>query len=103
MDDIDNLINNFNNCSISENNKPITDICKFYFDTIIEKMKNNNEIIKCNCSNNSHFIIGQYCTTGNNHIIIPKYNIIYNKNFLYYSYNDFIKNKPYHIIFQNPM
>ena len=83
---------------------------------MIEKMKINNEIVKCNCSNNSHFIIGQYCTIGRNHEIMPNYNIIYRKipkcngdsslfyeekyniNFLYYSYDDFVRIKPYIII-----
>jgi hypothetical protein len=36
-----------------------------------------------------------YCTMGHKHEIIPNYNIIYNKNFLYYSYIDFIRIKPY--------
>jgi len=99
MDEIDNLTNIFNDCNISDHNKSLSNICTFYFNTMIEKMKVNNVFIKCNCSNNSHFIIGQYCTMGNNHNIIPKYNMIYDKKFLYYSYDDFIKIKPYIVIF----
>jgi exonuclease III len=98
MDEIDNLNNSFNNCNISENNQSTKDICKFYFNTFIEKMKINNECINCCCSTNSTFIIGKYCTMGNNHDIKPEYNIIFDKNFLYYSYDDFIKNKPYIVI-----
>lgn len=98
MDEIDNLTNNLNNCNISDNDKSTLEICKFYFYTMIEKMKLNNEIIKCNCSSNSQFIIGQYYTICHKYEIIPNYNIIYNKNFLYYSYNDFIRIKPYIVI-----
>ena len=121
MDEIDNLTNNFNNCNISHKNNPTSDVYKFYFYTMIEKMKINNEIVKCNCSNNIYFIITQYCTMGHKHEIIPNYNIIYGKtsecngysilssevyketekyrkNFLYYSYDDFIGIKPYIVI-----
>jgi len=119
MDEIDSLTHSLNNCNISEKNNPITDVYIFYFYTMVKKMKINNEIVKCNCSNNSHFIIGEYCTMGYNHKIIPNYNIIYGKkihecnensmlffrgfeekyikNFLYYSYDDFIRIKPYFV------
>ena len=95
MNEIDDLNNIFNNCNIS--NDVDKNMYNYYFNIMIDKMKKNNIYIKCNCANNNVFLINQYCTTGIIHKITPNYDIIYNKNFLYYSYNDFIIKKPYFI------
>jgi hypothetical protein len=104
-EDIDILTNGFKLFNINEyeyiekkikdNNNKINNASKAYFNILKLKAITNEIYINCNCGTNHYFIIDNYCTNGKLHEIYQIPNEYLNKNILYYSYNDFIKQKPF--------
>lgn len=102
IEDIDILTNGFILFNINENEyieKKIkdNDANKEYFNILKKKAITNKIYIECNCGKNHYFIIDNHCTNGKLHEIYQIPNEYLNKNILYYSYNDFINQKPFFI------